>query len=73
MSKYDSTDFLAFLIIIGIVIVLLLVEAIVGVWLWGVIMVGIFGLPALTFWQFYGLIVLLHILLPSPISTKKKD
>lgn len=29
------------------------------VWLWGVIMVGIFSLPSLGFWQLFGLQILL--------------
>lgn len=41
-----------------------LILAAIGVWLWGIIAVSIFGLPALTYWQFYGLLILIRILLP---------
>ena len=27
----------------------------IGWWLWGLVAVGVFSLPALTYWQFYGL------------------
>lgn len=51
--------------IIGILIVailLALIYAALGCWLWGVIMVSIFGLPQLTFAQFCGLYALCNIL-----------
>ena len=66
----------------GAAIVLLIIAfaisfglAAIGCWLWGVIMVGIFGLPVLTYWQFFGLMWLLHILLPGGgvRSSGKKD
>lgn len=41
-----------------------LILAAIGVWLWGIIAVSIFGLPSLTYWQFYGLLILIRILLP---------
>jgi len=71
-----SSDWEAVGIAIG-VIVISLILALFGAWigmlLWGAIMVNIFGLPALTFWQFYGLMILLHILLPGARITTKKD
>lgn len=36
----------------------------IAVWLWGILAVGIFGLPALSYWQMFGLRVLLGIILP---------
>jgi hypothetical protein len=75
MKKYDATEIvLATLIAIGIFLLLALFEAWIGVALWGAIAVKIFGLPTLTFWQFYGLMILLHILLPSRgASIKEKN
>ncbi len=35
------------------------------VWLWNWLMPAIFGLPAITFWQAWGLVVLAHILFKS--------
>jgi len=58
---------------ICVIIILALLGALIGCWLWGVIAVGVFGLPALTFWQFYGLMILIHILFPSTtIRSNKK-
>ena len=42
---------LAFIMAIGVIFGL----AAIGWWLWGLIAVGIFALPALTYWQFFGL------------------
>jgi hypothetical protein len=41
--------------------------------LWNNIMVGVFGLPVLTFWQTYGIILLAHLIFPSHYSSSKKD
>ncbi len=65
----NSTSLLALVFTILIVIVLVLF---LGLWLWGVIAVAIFQLPALTFWQFVGLIILLNILIPH-VNYAKKD
>lgn len=65
--------------IIGILIVailLALIYAALGCWLWGVIMVSIFGLPQLTFTQFYGLYVLCNILFKqsfTSVNNRRKD
>ena len=62
---------------VGFIILALIVNLIlaaIGVWLWKVIIVAVFGLPALTYWQFYGLLVLIRILLPkSRVKVKKED
>lgn len=42
-----------------------------AVWLWGILAVAIFGLPALTFWQMFGLRVLLWILIPTATVNRK--
>ena len=44
------------------VFALCFIYAAIGVWLWGLIMVPIFGLPALGYWQMFGLMVLLRML-----------
>ena len=65
MKNYDAIEIVLIVIItICIYLLLALLGAWIGVALWGAIAVKIFGLPALTFWQFYGLMLLLHILLP---------
>ncbi len=74
MSSYDWEQVGAVIIMLLFALVLALLGAWIGVALWSVIMVKVFGLPALTFWQFYGLIVLLHILLPGRgMRVKKED
>lgn len=73
--KYRDTGseigFAVLMLILALVFALLF--AWVGMMLWNAIMVGVFGLPALTYWQFYGLIVLLHILLPGRGVQRKKE
>lgn len=56
---------LYFILIMILLFGLFCLEAAIGVWLWGIIMVGVFGLPSLTFWQFIGLQILIYILFPS--------
>lgn len=63
----------SFLAILGLLVVAFVVSLItnfIAVWLWGIIAVGIFGLPALTFWQMFGLVWLVRLILPSHISYK---
>ncbi len=74
MSSYDWEDVVIAIVALILALLLALVGAWIGVALWGAIMVKVFGLPALTFWQFYGLMILLHILLPGRrVRTKKED
>lgn len=65
-SKSCSLIIIAFLLIIAIAIGI----NFFAVWLWGVIAVGIFGLPALGFWSMFGLRFLLSIILPSSYFTR---
>lgn len=59
-------DFLSVLggcLVVFIVIFLsLFIYAAIGCWLWGLIMVPVFGLPALGYWQMFGLMCLLRML-----------
>ena len=58
---------------IAVLILTILIGGWIGVWLWGAIMVEVFGLPALTIWQMWGLILLTHIIIPhSTITTSSK-
>lgn len=46
----------------------------IGWLLWGAIAVAIFSLPALSYWQFWGLSILCHILfVSSKVSSNSKD
>lgn len=50
---------------------LIWLEVQVACWLWGILMVGVFSLPALTGWQMFGLMILANLVLPtSHISVK---
>ena len=73
MSSYGWEDIGIAIIILICALLLGLLGAWIGVALWGAIMVKVFGLPALTFWQFYGLMILLHILLPGRGVQRKKE
>lgn len=55
---------------ICVIIICALLSAVIGCWLWGVIAVGVFGLPSLTFWQFCGLMGLIHILFPRTVTIR---
>ncbi len=48
------------------------VTAGIGMWLWGAIMVPVFGLPVLSYWQTFGLIWLIHILMPTSVRASSK-
>ena len=72
MSSYDWEDLGVAIIVFILAFVLAFFEAILGVWLWRKIMVEIFNLPYLTFWQFYGLVVLIHIIFPGRIVKIKE-
>lgn len=63
MKKNDEFSFLLLELIICVLLLFLLVG--VATWLWGAIMVGVFSLPALTYWQMWGLQILIWILIPN--------
>ena len=46
---------LVFIVVLGLFFGLMCIFNAIGLWLWTTIAVNIFGLPALTFWQFFGL------------------
>lgn len=56
-------------IILG-VIILILIEWVVGLWLWQVVAVAALGLPSLSAWQFFGLYVLCRIFFGNGINIK---
>lgn len=45
----------------------------IGWLLWGALAVGVFGLPVLTYWQFWGVTILLHILFPGGSIARKSS
>ena len=68
MSRYDYSDIgcLGWCFILLLVVALIWFEVWLACWLWGILMVSIFGLPALTMWQTFGLMILAGLMLPSP-------
>lgn len=70
-SDYGCGTAIAFLlIVIGVVFFVNWI----GWLLWGAIAVAIFSLPVLSYWQFWGLSILCHILfIGSRVSLSNKD
>lgn len=64
-----STILIATIIAICLVIVGNLIFAGIALWMWGLIIVPVFGAPALTFWQMYGIMILISCLMPIRINT----
>lgn len=62
MDKYDVLYFIG-MFFLGLIVSLVLTWPIM--WLWNYLMPSIFGLPTLTFWQTYGLQVLVGCFVPS--------
>ena len=54
-------------IVLALIVVFLVIflYAAIGCWLWAIIMVPVFGLPALGYWQMFGLMFLLRMLFGS--------
>ena len=47
------------------IIVFGLILAGIANWLWGLIIVPVFGAPVLTYWQMYGIMILIRLLIPT--------
>ena len=52
------------LIVISVVIFGLILAGIAN-WIWGLIIVPVFGAPVLTYWQMYGIMILIRLLIPT--------
>ena len=50
------------LVVFFIVFLSLFIYAAIGCWLWGLIMVPVFGLPTLGYWQMFGLMWLMRMI-----------
>lgn len=66
MDKYDIL-YAIIVFFVALAFGLLLVFPIM--WLWNYLMPMVFGLPKLTYWQTYGLYVLINMFVPSRSST----
>lgn len=63
------------LAVIGLVlgIIYAFVISIIGVWLWNYAMVSMFGVPQITFWQMFALMVLVRLFIPTKINYNKEN
>ena len=72
-KRKKSNDFakscLIILGLIALVAILCLLGAAIAMWLWNVIMVPLFGMPVLGYWQMYGIIILARLIFGSRISS----
>ena len=63
-----------FFVVLGLALVFALIFAYFGVQLWNYAVVPIFGLPEITYWQMFALMVLVRIILmPININYKSKQ
>ena len=69
MYKYDFLEVIL-LFLLGLVISIVLTFPVM--WLWNYLMPMIFNLPKLTFWQTFGLQVLVGCFVPSRTSSSSK-
>jgi hypothetical protein len=63
---------LLFLLVLLFSLVFAFVFAYFGVLLWNYAVVSIFGLPKITYWQMFALMVLVRMFFPSGISYKSE-
>lgn len=61
--------FLAILLVIGFLFGIACIEVGIATWLWGIIAVEIFGLPALTFWEMFALRFLIWLIFPTSTAS----
>lgn len=59
------------LIVFITLICLIFIKAAVCMLLWNWVVVPLFGLSTISYWQMYGLIALVQLILPSSISSKE--
>ena len=71
IKKYNIGKEIIHIFVATIVIIAVsLIYAAMGCTLWGAIIVPVFGLPALTYWQFFGIMVLIRCFIPIKIPTR---
>ena len=62
-------DWLGCLGLIMIYLIVFVLTNFLAWWLWGIVAVGYFALPALSFWQIFALRALLYFIAPVGISS----
>lgn len=61
---------------LGLIMIYLVVFVIINFfawWLWGIVAVGYFALPALSFWQILGLRVMCYFIIPTRLSATTRS
>lgn len=66
-------DWLGCLGLIMIYLIVFVITNFLAWWLWGIVAVGYFALPALSFWQIFVLRALLYFITPVRISTVTRN
>lgn len=61
-------DWLSCLGVIMTCLIVFVITNFLAWWLWGIVAVGYFALPALSFWQILGLRVMLYFIIPTRLS-----
>lgn len=59
--------------ILVLAIALIFAEVWIAMLLWNALAVGLFGLPVLTYWQIFGIKILLGIIFPSSFNWNSKN
>ena len=74
---YNTDDLkagcLVALLMLPILILLSFLTAGLATWLWGLIVVPVFGAPVISYWQMFGLIWLLRLVWPNHVSPGSND
>ena len=68
MKKLEEAITAVVLMAIFIIVFGLVLAGIVN-WLWGLIIVPVFGAPVLTYWQMYGIMILIRLFFPINMSS----
>ena len=72
--RYDGCLMMIGMAMVGLLlgVVYSFVLALIGVWLWNYAMVSTFGVPEITFWKMFALMVLVRLFIPTKINYEKK-
>ena len=72
MDKRSEGCLLTFFVL-AVVVCASFIEAWLAQWLWGLIVVDLWNAPVISYWQMYGLIWMIRLILPSRVRYKKED
>ena len=70
-SDYVLAAIGAIFVAIIVALVFGFIGAAIALWLWNVIAIPVFGAPVITYWQMYGLMILIRLMLPTYTTSKK--